>query len=285
MHPTLFEIHGLRFHSYVTLLSLAFLIGTFGVVRDCARRNPPIIGSTRGGFWGFVGALVGAKAFFILQYENPLDLWRAVIIWEGGMVFYGGLIGGILAVWLYLLVHKHPVIAVADTAAPYIALGEALGRLGCYLNGCCWGLPTSMPWGVRFPVGSHPYQEQLRAGLLEPGATASLPVHPAQLYLLVGLAGIYYLTKAMNRRPVFGGASMLTYLYCYGFMRFFVEAVREGPRNLLGLTLSQWFSLGLFIGGLCLFIFLLLQRDAKKSAGLHEDPGMAATSAEWHQDV
>jgi phosphatidylglycerol---prolipoprotein diacylglyceryl transferase len=250
MRPELINLNGFVIHGYPAMLALAFLVCTLMASRESQRQSPPFYIPPRAGVWGFFGALIGAKAFWILQYASWRDLWRTFFIWESGLVFYGGLIGGAVAAAIYLRVLRIPIVPAFDVAAPYVALGEAITRIGCFLNGCCWGVVSAAPWALRFPRGSFAHQQHVDDGLLERTAEHSLAVHPTQLYMVLGLALAFVAMKsALGRaRP---GVTALLYFVLYGTVRFTVEIFRgDSPRGLLFMTLSQLISLLLVAGGL-----------------------------------
>jgi phosphatidylglycerol:prolipoprotein diacylglycerol transferase len=243
MRPTLVDLFGLPFHAYPTMLAIAFLACTMLAVRDLQTGKPPIDANTQGGLWGFLGALLGAKIFWILQFRGPGELWRALFIWQGGLVFYGGLAGGILGLLIYLKLNKLPVFPVVDACAPYVALGEAITRIGCYMNGCCWGAVSSLPWAVRFPAHSHPFDQQVEQGMIDASAAFSKPVHPTQLYMAFGLMVAFFAIRTLARRDHVLGAPMLLYFLLYGIIRFTVELFRgDSAHSFLGMTVSQLIS-------------------------------------------
>lgn len=272
MRPTLFEIGDFKFHAYVTLLSVAFLFAAFRAVDKLNRLDPPIAATTRGGLWAFVGGLLGAKIFWIIQYDSIVNVWRAVIIWQGGMVFYGGLIGGVLGAIAYLRLYHLPVIRTADIAVPYIALAEGIGRIGCFLNGCCWGAVTTVPWAVYFPKGSNPYRHHIKTGLLEQGAPSALPVHPTQLYMFLGLMALFFLLTLFYKRRPFNGAVILAYLFGHGFVRFIVELFRgDSARSIIGLTVSQVISLGMIVAAIVGFA-VFIGKTQQNKPDLEQEP-------------
>lgn len=261
MHPTLIEIFGLRFHAYVTMLAVAFLVGTLSIVRNLNRQEPPVPITTLSGIWAFSGALIGAKAFWIAQYDSIWNLWRVVFFWESGLVFYGGLIGAIIGLAAYTTVARLPFLSVVDACAPYAALGEAITRMGCFLNGCCWGRVCDAPWGVTFPRFSPAFDQQVHDHLITPAATAPLPVHPTQLYMVLGLSIAFTLLIRAWRRSHFGGQICLMYIFLYGVVRFTVEIFRgDCVRSVFGLTVSQAISLGLMVAGM-IGLITLRRRD------------------------
>ena len=258
MRPLLLELGSLKFHAYPTMLAVAFLTATFLAVRHLNRLDPPVRATTHGGLAAFFGGLVGAKAFWILQYgEDPAKLWQAVFFWTSGFVFYGGLIGAAVAVLAYLRFNKLPVWRTADACAPYLALGEAITRIGCFLTGCCWGRETALPWAIRFPRASsvHYYMRHLDPPLLDSADAFTPALHPTQLYMCLGLALIVFpvLLYAL-RKPHFNGAVALLYLFSYGVLRFTVEIFRgDSGHPALGMTLSQLISLALAVLSLLAF--------------------------------
>lgn len=264
MYPTLLEIRGYTFHAYPAMLALAFLSCTLLAVRDLQRRDPPVPGTPQGGLWAFLGALLGAKVYWILQYSEPKYLWHALFVWEGGLVFYGGLIGGAMGLFIYLTINKLPYVTVADCAAPYLALGEAITRVGCFLNGCCWGRPTAMPWGVCFPKYSHAYLQQLDQHQIDSSAASALAVHPTQLYMTFGLLAVMLVLRRVRKRGYREGTATVLYFLLYGVLRFTVEAFRaDSAYSVFGMTVSQAASLALVAGGgLAIVLMTAMSRRA-----------------------
>ncbi len=261
MHPTVFEMFGLRLPSYTVMMVLAFLVCTFFVVRAAKRLHLPM---TLGvGVYVFFGALLGAKVFWILQYAGPGYLWHALFLWEEGLVFYGGLVGGVMALLAYCHARKLPVQKCGDVAAPFLALGEAIVRVGCFLNGCCWGGLASVPWAVRFPKYSLAWLQQLKLGLINSSAPQSLPVHPTQIYMTVSLVLVFLLLLVYSRRKAFDGAVVLAYLFLYGMVRYAVEIFRntgfggDSTGSVFGMTVSQTISLAMVLGSSMLYLAVI----------------------------
>lgn len=239
MRPILFEIYGVPFFAYRSLLAVAFVVCTLLTVRASRTRPGGLEVSPMLGIWAMFGSLVGAHGFFIVQYGNIRDVWRALFVWEGGLVFYGGLFGGLLATALYLKIRNVPFLNAADSAGPYLAIGEAIARIGCLLNGCCWGAVCNLPWAVTFPADSPAFAQHVTDHALPHTASRSLPVHPTQIYMVIGLLIITaVLHRALFReRPA--GLVFFGYVFLYGVLRFLVELVRgDSARSVLGLTVS-----------------------------------------------
>lgn len=245
MRPVLFEFFGQSIHSYTFFLSAGFLVATLLCVRDAERLKEPLYLPTQHAVWLFLGGLIGAKVFFILQFESPAQLWRALVVWEGGLVYYGAFIGAFVAAVTVMYFLKLPYLKVTDAIAPYVPLGQAFGRTGCFLNGCCWGRVSDVPWSIRFPQGSIAHQHHVNQAWLDASASTSLPVHPTQLYSVFGLIGLFFLLRFVLRNKPFDGAAMLSYLLLYGTLRFVVESFRgDSARSVFNfLTVSQLVSL------------------------------------------
>jgi len=208
------------------------------------------------GLYGFLGALLGTKLYHFIQFpeRHAHSIWRLFLIWEGGYVFYGGLLGGVLGFGIHLLIRKTPVIRAADIAAPFLALGQAIVRVGCFLNGCCWGPETSLPWGVRFPEGSHVFYHMQTTGVIDKSADYTPPLHPTQLYMVGGLLAIFVLLKHALKHRRFPGEVCLFYCCYYGAVRFVVETYRgDSARSAFHMTVSQAVSLGLVVFALGAF--------------------------------
>jgi len=190
------------------------------------------------------GGIVGARALYVV---TEWDTFAAHPLWifmlqRGGMVFYGGLAGGALAVLGYALYRKLPLAVVADTAALTVPLGSAIGRLGCFLNGCCAGAPTRLAIGVTFPGTA---ARVLPAQLIDAGSN-----------LLIFAVLLHF---AVREHPA-PGVLWWGYLTLYGVSRFVIEGLRVNPTYALGLTQAQWLSLPVFAAGVSGLLWMLLRR-------------------------
>jgi phosphatidylglycerol:prolipoprotein diacylglycerol transferase len=217
VHPILFEFHGFKLHSYGLLLALAFLIGIQLFVSRGARRGMPEDRLHSLSLLLLVLSVVGGRALFVLTHgaeyaRDPLAILR---LWEGGLMLYGGYFLAIVGGIVYLRRAGLPVWRVADAAAPSMALGIGLGRIGCYLNGCCYGLPADLPWGVTFPTGSY-------ASYTFPGQA----LHPSQLYLALSGCALFALLLALDRRPRFDGRLFWSYVLLDAVARFAIDFTR-----------------------------------------------------------
>jgi phosphatidylglycerol:prolipoprotein diacylglycerol transferase len=209
--------------------------------------------------WLMSGGLVGARLFYVIQHHETLtSVWDVFRIWQGGLVFYGCIIGGLAGSLIYWRRHPFPFWAMADAVAPSLALGAALGRLGCWLNGCCFGGLSGLPWAVRFPAGSLAWYHQVYAGWIPATALESLAIHPAQLYAAVDGLILFALLSAYFPFRKRDGEVMALLMVTYPLTRFLIESLRDDERAFFaGLTISQNISVLLFAGGLLLWARLL----------------------------
>ena len=186
----------------------------------------------------------------------PRDCFAALEVWRGGLTFYGGFIFATAFGLWYAHKHRMGLWKVADLCAPWIAFGLALTRLGCFLNGCCYGKIAHVPWAVRFPIGSPSWEAQRDAHLIANGA-AALPVHPTQLYLSVlNLATFLALYFVIKPRKKFDGQIFAWLLILKGVFRSFVEIWRDDDRGVFFgfLSTSQLISLPLIAFGILLLV-------------------------------
>lgn len=182
-------------------------------------------------FYLLVAGLAGSRVLYIItrwdaEYaHNPAKIFR---VWEGGLVFYGGLIGATLTAYWFARKHRISFLPYADVLVPSVALGHALGRLGCFAAGCCFGnvAMDGFPLAVSFPEGSAAFHEHLRDGLLSAGATASLPVYPTQIIEALGETLIFFALLFIRTRKRFHGQVLLSYLFLYPILRTILEMFR-----------------------------------------------------------
>jgi phosphatidylglycerol---prolipoprotein diacylglyceryl transferase len=258
VQPILFELPGLdlKVHSYgVVVLLACFAALTIGIWR--ARRekiDPNQVYELAA--WLFLGGAIGARGLYVIFHpetlHNALDIFRS---WQGGNIFYGCILGGFAGSMLYWLRRPFPFWAMTDVAALAVALGAGIGRIGCFLHGCCYGRTAELPWAVRFPAGSHVWVHQLNEGLITPDAPYSLPVHPTQLYaslaaLLIVVALLAYLPWRRRR-----GEAMALLMMGYAISRWVIEALRYDEAAIFaGMTLSQNISVALLASGLAVWV-------------------------------
>ena len=218
MRPILIQFNEIALPSYGVMLVISFIAAILYVRRAGKRFNisPMIIENLA--FYVMVGVIIGGRILYVVfhwsQYEN--DLLGIIRIWEGGMMFFGGFIGALIAGIIYLRKEKTPVLKVADIIVPAVALGTFFTRIGCFLNGCCFGKPSSLPWAIKFPAhcvaGSSP--------------VGQYSLHPTQPYAsLFGLALFFFLNRKLNK-PHKTGVVFALYLIFSGAFRFGVDFIR-----------------------------------------------------------
>jgi phosphatidylglycerol:prolipoprotein diacylglycerol transferase len=256
MHPILLEIGPFTLRWYGAMIATACLIGLL-LAKNEAKRNgfkKEIIENFF--LFAIISAVLGARLYYIvftqpaLFWQNPLS---ALAIWEGGMAIHGAILGGLLAGIIYTWKYKISFWKFADTLAPSLILGQAIGRVGCFLNGDAHGFPTSMPWGLV-------YSPESPAGQMYPGQT----LHPTQLYEMVFNLIIFGVLWAMRKKIKTNGNLFLLYTILYSTGRIFVEHFRADKLTYLG-NISAAQSIGI-IGILLASILMFVLHKKTHSA-------------------
>jgi phosphatidylglycerol:prolipoprotein diacylglycerol transferase len=270
MFRTLFSIGSFEIHTYGVMQAVAFFTAIFFAVRRARKEglNPNVIFDLA--IWILISVVIGARIWYVAEHfgeyaENPFDIFK---IWQGGLVFYGGFIGAVIGGLLFLRIRKLSFTKIGDTVAPSFAIGIAIGRIGCFLNGCCYGR-ISEACGISFPAKDFPpaYADQLRQNLIEPGAAQSLPVIPTQLYSSLNNLVIFALLLVLSRRKPFDGFLIWLFIGLYGVHRFIIDFFRyyEGAAKVLRvITLSQMTSLFLIVFSIIALIVLARKKVKKK---------------------
>lgn len=243
MHPILFHLGPFTFYSYGLMLALGFLAATTLAARRASRLGlDPVRIQTLGGI-ALLAGIAGARAAYVLLNwpmfrSHPVEIFR---LDHGGLVFYGGLAAGFVAGAAALRWARLPLWKSADLMVPPLVLAHAIGRIGCFLNGCCYGKPATLSWAVTFPG-------------------EGIPRHPTQLYESGALVLLFFFLRRLERRNPPPGTVALTYGVGYGAWRFLIEFLRgDNPPAALGLTPFQWASFPLaFVCG-----WLLLKKTRR----------------------
>lgn len=254
MYPELFRIGSFPINTYGLLLALAFLSALLMAARLGGRDGLPRERIYDLGLWILLAALVGSKLLLLAvepEYrDNPWHLLSLDFVRSGG-VFYGGFLGGVAAAYVLIRRYRLPWWKTADAFAPGIALGQAIGRQGCFAAGCCWGKTTTLPWGVEFTEAGHAVT----------GVPLGVHLHPTQLYESFAALAIFLFLVRLHRRKRFDGQIVLLYAVLYGITRFSIEFVRDDPRgdiagitSLTGLSTSQLISLLVGLAGLVILV-------------------------------
>jgi phosphatidylglycerol:prolipoprotein diacylglycerol transferase len=260
MYPELFHIGNFPINTYGVLLAIAFLAALLIAARLAAHDGLPRERVYDLGLWMLLAAIVGSKVLMVFtepEYrQQPSQIFSLDFLRSGG-VFYGGFLGAVIVGYFLMRRYKLPWWRTADAFAPGIALGNAIGRQGCFAAGCCWGKPTTLPWGVHFTEAGNRV-----TGVPIVDATGTpLHLHPTQLYESFGALLICFFLLWLYKRRRFSGQIILFYAVLYAVMRFTIEIFRDDPRGdvlglttLTGLSTSQMLSIIVGIGGLVLLI-------------------------------
>jgi len=245
MRPVLIQIGDIAIPSYGIMLVVSFLFAIIFVKRAAKKADISPIIIENLAFYLMLGVIIGGRILYVMfhwaQYEN--DILDIIRIWEGGMMFFGGFIGGFLAGMIYLNKQKISVFEIADIVAPAIALGLFFTRIGCFLNGCCFGTPSTLPWAIKFPAycvaGASPVGDQT--------------LHPTQIYTsLFGLALFFFLNNKLNKKHG-RGEIFSFYLMFHGAFRFGVDFIRYSENN-ANFWINQIIALALIIVGAIIYI-------------------------------
>jgi len=261
VHPIALKLGPLTIHWYGVMVALAFLAGLWTASRRALREGIAAEKIIDLGPWLILGAILGARALYVITFWREQfagkPLYEMFMVQHGGLVYYGGLVGATLAGILYIRAKQLPLWKVADALAPSIALGYAFGRIGCLMNGCCYGRVCDLPWAIHFPPHSFAFDDQVSRGQLAADASASLPIHPTEIYDMLLSLGLYSALAWLYRRKKFNGQVFGLYLVSYAVLRSFVEMFRgdypDYQRYLGGwLTPAQLVSIAILAAGLVL---------------------------------
>ncbi len=255
MYPKILDLGPLTIHTYGLLLAAAFIAGIWITSRNAKKEGISPDSIWNMGLVVIFSALVGAKILLLLSdyryySQNFREIFSLSTLRSTG-VYYGGLMLALgSAVW-YLRKKQLPQWTIADLAAPGIALGQAIGRLGCLSAGCCYGKPTHMPWGITF-TSQYAYENV--------GVPLNIPLHPTQIYESIGALCLFVLLMWRLSRKHFTGQILLEYLSIYALLRFVIEFYRDDDRGfvLYGLlSTSQLIAILTFLGSAAVYYFLL----------------------------
>src|ERR1700722_299104 len=248
VHKIVFEIGPVTVTWFGILVAMGFLAGLWTASRRARQVNfhPDTILDF--GPWLLLGAIVGARTVFVISYWPEYfaghPIYEIFMVQQGGIVYYGGLIGASLTCIIFARIKKLPLWRLADVLAPSIALGSFFGRWGCLMNGCCYGKPTTMPWGIQFPKGHITYPDY---------------VHPTEIYDSLLNFALYGALAWLFRRRKFDGQVFGVYLICYAALRSFVEFFRGDytqEHYWKGMTPGQLVSIGVGAAGIILLWIL-----------------------------
>lgn len=248
MHPVVFSIGSFAIHSYGLLLAISFLFGIWFASKRAKEQglDPNVISDV--GFWIILSSILGARLYYVfLHFEefsgnmlNIINPFQDGSVGIGGLVMYGGLIGAIVSGFLYFRLKKLPFLPYADAIAPTLGIGIFFTRIGCFLNGCCYGMPTDHSLGVHFPNISPAgqYQVQMHADAL----------FPSQLFLSAGGILLAVIVILASKKIKFQGFQFYLAAAIYSIVRFSVDFTRfyGSDERLFGLSHNQIVCIALF---------------------------------------
>ncbi|WP_372996768.1 prolipoprotein diacylglyceryl transferase [Lutispora sp.] len=234
MNPVAFEIFGISVRWYGILISLGMLLGIFIAYFEAKRLgyNPDDIIDLA--LWAIPAALIGARLYYVIfQWEYYKgNILKILNTREGGLAIHGGIIGGVLAGYLFTRIKKMPFWKTADIVAPSIALGQAIGRWGNFINGEAHGGPTNLPWGI---------------------IVDGVKVHPTFLYESLWDFGLFIFLILYRKNKKFDGEVFLLYGIIYSAGRFWIEGLRTDSLMFLGMRVAQLISILIIVFGLLLY--------------------------------
>ena len=276
MCPIIFKIGPILIYSYGLMIGIGVILAMWLSEKNGKKEglNPLKILDLM--LVVFLASVVGGRlARVSLDWSdyvsNPLKIFK---IWEGGFDFYGGLILALpIGIW-YLQRNKLPVLNTIDLVITYVPLAHAFGRVGCFLEGCCYGTLTTVPWAVRFPkwfsardgiIGTPAFIQHVNMHLIEPSATFSLPVHPTQVYSSLCLFIIFFILVILRKYKHFNGEILSAYFIFYSIDRFFMEFLRGDAKKIFfGISLYQLCSIAFFIIGITAMIIFGQRKQHEK---------------------
>ena len=250
MFPKLIEIGGFYIPTYGVLVAIAFLVAIWLTGKLAAKAGLKAESVTNLAIYCALAGMAGAKLLmFVFDWRtyllNPSEIFTISTLQAAG-VYQGGLLLAILFAFLYMRHTGLPGLLTADVFAPGLALGHAIGRLGCLMAGCCWGSECQRPWAITF---TNPDAHELT------GVPLGVPLHPAQLYESMAELFIFAFLYKRFHRVHRNGDIIGWYLVLYSSVRFVVEFFRNHEQNLVGgLSLTQWISLGTLLAGALLLL-------------------------------
>jgi phosphatidylglycerol:prolipoprotein diacylglycerol transferase len=262
MYPTLFEISlgsiKLPLHTYGFMIAIGFLLAIRAVRKLSLKNNinPELTSDLS--FWLLMYGFIGARVLFVITrldffIQNPIEIFK---VWEGGLVFFGGLIASTAYSIFFFKKHKLSPWKMIDVLSPGVVLAHAFGRLGCLGAGCCYGRPTSLPWGIK--LNSELVDITMRG----------IPLHPTQIYESLSLMLLFLSLMFISKNKKFDGQVGLTYFMVYPVIRSFIEVFRgDTIRGFIidsFLSTSQFISILVFISAL-----VVLQYRMKKTLDQH----------------
>jgi phosphatidylglycerol:prolipoprotein diacylglycerol transferase len=260
MRPILLHLpFGLPLYSYGVMLGLSLVVGWHLTLKLCEKDGLDRQLMGRCYVWTAVFAVACSRLLYIWTNRDRIDSFFQIFkVWEGGLVAYGGFIGGFLGSFVFCRWKRVRLLAWADCAVPSLCTGLMITRIGCLLYGCDFGKPWGGKWALRFPAGSPAFNQQRMEGLLPPDAAQSLAVHPTQIYESLNgliLLGLVFLVRRYRK---FSGEMFVAFTMGYAILRYIVETLRaDEQRGMIGpVSTSQFIGICTFLAGAVLLLWL-----------------------------
>ena len=250
MYPILFQFGSFTISSFGVMMVIAFLLGNYLLRIDVVAEGYDAIIADDIIFRAAIGGILGAKIYYLIEniptgqaadnINGLINIIAGIFTLNGeriafgiqnfgaGLVFMGGLVGGMAAVSWYIYRKNLNWFKIADLAAPFLVLGHGIGRIGCFLVGDDYGIPTNLPWAIAFPNGLPP---------------TTIAVHPTQLYEMSAYFIIFFYLRYRKRNQTFSGEIIFEYLFLGGLSRFMVEFIRTNAKYIFGLSGAQYLSI------------------------------------------
>lgn len=252
MHPIAFTLGPLTVRWYGVMAAVGFLMAVMFIQFNRKEAKLTSDQASNMIFIAMISGVLGSRIFYVIQFwEQFRDNWADIVrIDKGGLVFFGGFILALISLYTYCRKIKVDFIKVFDIMTPAMTIGHACGRIGCFLNGCCFGTVTKSWFGVTYPLYSEPYMRY-------PGAA----LHPVQLYEaffnIVTCGVMFFLVRKVRYKGVPTGA----YFISYGVLRFIIEFFRGDNAKIFGLTIAQYIGIGVIIMGTIFLVYGLKRKE------------------------
>ncbi len=272
MHPTIFELGPITLRSFGLMAALGFAFGYFIMKRrslKLADIQPENVAQML--VILMFGGAFGARIAYVIEHWNQefagKPLYSLLRFDQGGLMFYGGFIGAIIALTYFARLTRRNLIGVLDLAALALPLGHAFGRIGCFLNGCCYGKISQSFIAVSYPAGSNPWIDQVHSGEITNAAQYSLPIMPSQLIEatlnFILFAALWFVSSKKINRGLISGI----YLISYSIIRTFTETLRSDPRAQVGIfSIAQFISIFIFLAGIGFIVYALKAKSNRSDS-------------------
>jgi phosphatidylglycerol:prolipoprotein diacylglycerol transferase len=256
MYPILFQFGSLHIYAYGFFIVMGFIAAVVLAALKIRKSNSGMSFENIVDlfFYTVLSGLIGSRLLFVLvnfdvYRQHPVKILK---IWEGGLIFYGGLILAVMVAFWYMRWHRLPIWKLADLISPLIALGLSFGRIGCFFAGCCYGKETPLPWAVVF---NNP----------DSLARLNVPLHPTQLYDAANGLAIFFFLTWLEKRKSYDGQIFWLFLFLYAIIRFFIEIFRGDPRGFLfGDLLSTSQAIGILLAIFSVFMLFCIRKRYRR---------------------